>query len=53
MNTEIGDAFSWLVAAAAAIWLGMGCYLALLGARQRGISLRIRQMEQMKDNDEE
>lgn len=53
MSTEIGDAFSWLVAAAAAIWLGIGCYLALLGARQRGISLRIRQMEQMRENDEE
>lgn len=53
MSTEITDALGWLAAAAAVIWLGIGCYLALLGARQRGLSLRIRQMEQMRNNDEE
>lgn len=53
MKMETGNALAWLMIAGAAIWLGIGCYLALLGAKQRGISLRIRQMEQMKDNDEE
>lgn len=43
-------ALVWLVAAGAAIWLGIGCYLALLAARQSSLARRIRQMEIVRDD---
>jgi len=38
---------TYLLAANVAVWLGMGGYLAFLAARQRQLSTRIRQMEQL------
>lgn len=46
------SALSWLTAAGAAIWLGIGCYVALLAAKQAAIARRLRQMEQMRNDDQ-
>lgn len=43
------DYQTYLLAANVAVWLGVGGYLAFLGARQRRIETRIRQMEQLSD----
>lgn len=49
---ETGDALAWLMAAGAAIWLGIGCYLALLAARQRGLARTVKLLENMRDERE-
>jgi CcmD family protein len=38
-----------LLAANVAVWLGIGGYLLLLGARQRRLETRIVQMEQLRN----
>lgn len=43
------DYQTYLLAANVAVWLGVGGYLLLLGARQRRIELRIRQMEELNN----
>ncbi len=43
------DYQTYLLAANVAVWLGIGGYLLLLGARQRRIETRIRQMEQLRN----
>lgn len=44
-----GDAIFWLLAANAVIWLGIGCYLALLGRVQVGLARRLQQLELWRD----
>ncbi|MBQ3059043.1 MAG: CcmD family protein [Desulfovibrio sp.] len=39
------DTLSWVVMTNAAVWLGIGGYLAFLAARQRALSIRLRQWE--------
>ena len=43
------DYQTYLLAANVAVWLGLGGYLAFLGARQRSLAARIRQMEILAD----
>lgn len=43
------DYQTYLFAANVAVWLGVGGYLLLLGARQRRMETRIRQMEQLRN----
>lgn len=43
------DYQTYLLAANVAVWLGVGGYLLLLGARQRRIELRIRQMKELNN----
>lgn len=38
----------WLVAANAAVWVGMGAYLVFLGLRQRTLAARLTQLELLK-----
>lgn len=40
---------TYLLVANVAVWLGVGGYLAFLAARQKRLSTRIRQMEQLSD----
>lgn len=44
---EYESALGWLMAAGAAVWLGIGCYACLLAAKQRGIAIRLRQLERL------
>ena len=37
--------FLWLVAAGAAVWLGLAAYLVFMGCAQRRLDARLRQME--------
>lgn len=39
------DTLTWVVAANAAVWLGLGAYLALIGAAQRRLAARLAQLE--------
>lgn len=39
------DALTWVVAANAAVWIGLGAYLAFLDARCRRLALRIALLE--------
>ena len=48
---EAESALGWLAAAAAVIWLGIGCYLAILAAKQRGLALRLRRLEHLDNGD--
>lgn len=41
------DAITWLFAANAIIWLGIGVYAAFLGNRQRNLAKQLRQLEMM------
>ena len=40
------DTFYWLLGANAAVWIGLGAYLAFLGARERALALRLARREQ-------
>lgn len=40
----------WLIIANAAVWLGIGGYLAFLGARQKNIAQQIRQLELVQND---
>lgn len=44
------SAITWLTAAATVIWLGIGGYLAILAASQRGLAKRLRQLEQLRND---
>lgn len=46
---EVEDALGWLMAASAAIWLGLGCYMAWLGFIQAALAKRCRQLELERD----
>lgn len=35
------DTLYWLMGANAVVWIGLGAYLAFLGARQRSLALRL------------
>ena len=39
------DTLYWLMGANAAVWIGLGAYLAFLGARQRALALRLARWE--------
>lgn len=39
----------WLVGANAAIWVGLGMYLMLLGRRQLSLNNRLQQLENLKN----
>jgi CcmD family protein len=41
--------FLWLVAAGAAVWLGLAAYLIFMGCAQRRLDARLRQMEILHD----
>lgn len=41
----------YLLSANVAVWLGIGGYLLLLGARQRHMETRIMQMERLRDGE--
>ncbi len=43
------DSSLWLLMANAAVWIGMGGYLCFLGANQKRLASRIRQMELLKN----
>ena len=39
------DTLTWVVAANAAVWLGLGAYLAFMGVAQRRLAARLAQLE--------
>ena len=39
------DTLTWIILANAAVWAGLGAYLAVLAARQRRLALRLTQLE--------
>ena len=39
------DTLTWVVATNAAVWLGLGAYLAFIGAAQRRLAARLAQLE--------
>ena len=39
------DTLTWIIMANAAVWIGLGAYLAFLGARQRALAARLAQWE--------
>ncbi len=39
------DALTWVMLANAAVWLGIGAYVAFLAARQCSLGVRIARME--------
>ncbi|MBD5416180.1 MAG: CcmD family protein [Desulfovibrio sp.] len=39
------DTLYWLMGANAAVWIGLGAYLAFLGGRQRALALRLARWE--------
>ncbi|WP_165079475.1 MULTISPECIES: CcmD family protein [unclassified Desulfovibrio] len=39
------DTLYWLMGANAAVWIGLGAYLAFLGGRQRALALRLARRE--------
>ena len=41
---------AWLGIAFLAVWIGIGGYLAILGARQRSLEHRIQDMERGRDS---
>lgn len=44
------DTLAWIIAANAAVWIGIGAYLIFLGARQRALNIRLSRWE-MLNND--
>lgn len=44
------DTLTWIVIANAAVWVGLGAYLAFMAARQRALAARLTQWE-MLNND--
>lgn len=49
MNITLDGALTWLIAAAAIIWIGFGCYLAFLALKQRRLAAHIRQLERLNN----
>lgn len=50
MNSIQGmDSIFWLIAANAAIWLGLGSYLAFMAARLRTLSVKLNQLESFRN----
>ena len=43
------DAINWLIAANAALWIGLGAYMLFLLNRQANLEKRIQQMETLHD----
>lgn len=43
MNT-----LTWVILTNAAVWVGIGAYLALMAARQRSLNARLAQMEMLR-----
>jgi CcmD family protein len=41
---------AWLAIAFLVVWIGIGGYLAILGARQRSLEQRIQDMEGRRDS---
>lgn len=41
------DTLTWVILANAAVWAGVGGYLALLGLRQRALAARLAQLEML------
>lgn len=52
MNGALDNSLISIMAAAALIWLGFGCYIAFLTIKQRGLARRIRRLEQLGDEAE-
>lgn len=48
MTTGLGNSVLWLGVAGAAIWLGIGCYVAFIAFKQRGLALKLKQLEQLR-----
>lgn len=43
------SAISWLIAANAALWIGLGLYVAFLARTQKNLEIRLRQWESDHD----
>ena len=41
------DTLTWVIMANAAVWLGIGGYMAFLATRQRSLAARLAQMEML------
>ena len=41
------DTLTWVIMANAAVWIGIGSYMAFLAARQRSLVARLAQMEML------
>ena len=41
------DTLTWVIMANAAVWIGIGSYMAFLAARQRSLATRLAQMEML------
>lgn len=41
------DTLAWIVMANAAVWIGLGAYLAFLAAQQRALAARLTQWEML------
>lgn len=41
------DTLTWVIMANAAVWIGIGSYMAFLAARQRSLAARLTQMEML------
>lgn len=41
------DTLTWVIMANAAVWIGIGSYMAFLAARQRSLAARLAQMEML------
>ena len=39
------DTLTWIIMANAAVWVGLGAYLAFMGSRQRALAARLAQWE--------
>lgn len=39
------DTLTWIIMANAAVWIGLGAYLAFMGAHQRSLAARLAQWE--------
>lgn len=44
------QAETYLLAANILVWLGIGCYIALLARNQRRLEQRLRQMEMLRND---
>lgn len=44
------DTLTWIIMTNAAVWVGLGAYLAFLGARQRTLAARLAQWEMLAND---
>lgn len=44
------DTLTWVVVANAAVWLGLGTYLAFIGMAQRRLAVRLAQLELLNND---